>query len=150
MDSAFEPALPPVVETTAFAAEAVEVSAPVRPAAPIDLRSWVAAVWLAGAVAAGVWLIVSHAAFLRWCRLRRTTASAEWLDDLAKDVLTDAVMCWPLLKPGGVIAFDDYEWEGHRHPHDRPQAGIDAFESVFRPQLALLRTGWRRMWKKCQ
>lgn len=69
---------------------------------------------------------------------------------LAKDVLTDAVMCWPLLKPSGVIAFDDYEWEGHRPPHDRPQAGIDAFESVFKPQLALLRTGWRRMWKKCQ
>jgi len=68
---------------------------------------------------------------------------------LAKDVLTDAVMCRPLLKPGGVIAFDDYEWEGHRPPHDRPQAGIDAFESVFKPQLALLRTGWRRMWKKC-
>jgi hypothetical protein len=34
-------------------------------------------------------------------------------------------------------------------PHDRPQAGIDAFESVFKPQLALLRTGWQRMWKKC-
>lgn len=83
MDSALEPVLPPVVETTRFAAEAVEASAPVRTAAPIDLRSWVAAVWLAGAVAAGVWLIVRHAAFLRWCRLRRTTASAEWHDDLA-------------------------------------------------------------------
>ena len=83
MDPALEPALPPVVETTGFAAEAVRVSAPVRPAAPIDLRSWVTSVWLAGAVAAGVWLILRHAAFLRWCRLRRTTASAEWHHDLA-------------------------------------------------------------------
>lgn len=66
----------------------------------------------------------------------------------AKDVLTDATMCWNLLKPGGVIAFDDYEWEHGRPPLERPKAGIDAFECVFKPQLVLLRGGRRRIWRK--
>jgi predicted O-methyltransferase YrrM len=28
----------------------------------------------------------------------------------AKDVLTDAVLCWRILRPNGIIIFDDYEW----------------------------------------
>lgn len=67
---------------------------------------------------------------------------------IAKDVLTDATMCWNLLKPGGVIAFDDYEWNCGGDPLGRPKAGIDAFERVFRPHLQLLRGGWRRLWSK--
>jgi predicted O-methyltransferase YrrM len=65
-----------------------------------------------------------------------------------KDVLTDAVMSWNLLKTGGIIAFDDYEWNCGTDPLHRPKAGIDAFSSVFGPHLSLLRDGWRRIWQK--
>jgi predicted O-methyltransferase YrrM len=67
---------------------------------------------------------------------------------LGRDVLTDAVMSWNLLKPGGIIAFDDYEWQFAANPLDRPKAGIDAFSSVFEPYLCLLSGGWRRIWQK--
>lgn len=69
---------------------------------------------------------------------------------LAKDVLTDAVMCWNLLKYGGVIAFDDYEWGGGADQWGRPKAGIDAFASVFGPELRLVSGGYRRIWQKVQ
>ncbi len=67
---------------------------------------------------------------------------------LAKDVLTDAVMAWNLLKFGGVVAFDDYEWKGGKTPLDRPKPGIDAFASVFHPNLRLVKSGYRRIWQK--
>jgi len=67
---------------------------------------------------------------------------------LAHDVLTDAVISWNLLKYGGVIAFDDYEWNGGNSPLDRPKLGIDAFASVFHPQLRLVKSGYRRIWQK--
>jgi len=31
---------------------------------------------------------------------------------VAKDVLTDACMAWPMLTVGGVMCFDDYGWGG--------------------------------------
>lgn len=67
---------------------------------------------------------------------------------LARDVLTDAVMSWNLLKYGGVIAFDDYEWQGGEGQLNRPRLGIDAFESVFAPELKLIKGGYRRIWQK--
>jgi predicted O-methyltransferase YrrM len=66
----------------------------------------------------------------------------------AKDVLTDAVMCWNLLKYGGVMAFDDYEWGGGADQWGRPKAGIDAFSSVFGPELKLVSGGYGRIWQK--
>lgn len=67
---------------------------------------------------------------------------------LAPDVLSDAVLAWNLLKPGGILAFDDYEWKCGGTPLHCPQAGIDAFASVYGPNLHLLRDGWRRIWQK--
>ena len=55
---------------------------------------------------------------------------------VAKDVLVDAVMAWDLLKPGGMIIFDDYGLR--RSPRDSqsdaliPEPAIDAFLKVFR------------------
>ena len=66
----------------------------------------------------------------------------------ARDVLTDAVMSWNLLKYGGVLAFDDYEWDGGSGPLGRPRPGIDAFASVFQPELRLVKGGYRRIWQK--
>ena len=40
--------------------------------------------------------------------------------------LTDACMAWGLLRQGGVILFDDYEY-----PHEQTKRGIDSFLSGF-------------------
>lgn len=66
---------------------------------------------------------------------------------MAENVLTDAVMSWPLLKVGGVIAFDDYEW-GDGRTLKAPKQAIDAFGHLFAPRLGLLRGGGRKIWRK--
>ena len=40
-------------------------------------------------------------------------------------------MCFPLLKEGGLLIFDDYEWKGFPHPLRNPRMGIDAFLAVY-------------------
>src|SRR3989339_675257 len=39
---------------------------------------------------------------------------------LAADVLTDAVLTFPLLKKGGILVFDDYHWDMDPDPLRRP------------------------------
>jgi predicted O-methyltransferase YrrM len=62
---------------------------------------------------------------------------------MAPDVLSDMVLSWPLLKKGGVMFMDDYEWPGtdqiQRH---RPKMAIDAFMEVYREQLKALHKGY--------
>lgn len=54
----------------------------------------------------------------------------------AADVLSDAVLSWPLLKSGGVMCFDDYLWGAGLMPEwDRPQIAIEAFIRCYAPQL---------------
>lgn len=46
----------------------------------------------------------------------------------AADVLTDAVLSWKLLKPGGLLIFDDYLWPINQdRPLMNPKMAIDAF-----------------------
>ena len=49
-------------------------------------------------------------------------------DHTTVGVLLDAELSWPLLKSGGIMAFDDYTW-GHDSgdPRLAPQVGIDLF-----------------------
>lgn len=57
----------------------------------------------------------------------------------AKDVLTDAVLVWDLLKSGGVMIFDDYAWTGQGHEHcteqDKPRLALDAFVEIYQPEI---------------
>ena len=55
-------------------------------------------------------------------------------DHTTVGVLLDAEHSWPLLKSGGIMAFDDYTW-GHDSgdPRLAPQVGIDLF--LHRHQL---------------
>jgi len=46
---------------------------------------------------------------------------------IAKDVLEDGVLAWPLLKTRGLLTFDDYEWRDEPDPLMCPKIGIDAF-----------------------
>ena len=60
----------------------------------------------------------------------------------APDVLLDAVLGFELLKPGGVMAFDDYLW-GEPLPYGTdplrcPKISIDAFTNIYSRKLKVL------------
>jgi predicted O-methyltransferase YrrM len=61
----------------------------------------------------------------------------------AADVHVDALLSWALLKPGGIIIFDDYAWKPEKPPEARPQMGIDAFLNDFRFQVEILHKGYQ-------
>jgi len=59
----------------------------------------------------------------------------------APSVIEDSVLVWPLLKPGGVLIWDDYLWEGNKPapagvPEEvmRPKLAIDSFLRIFAGQ----------------
>lgn len=65
----------------------------------------------------------------------------------AADVLLDAVLAWGLLKPGGTMILDDYEW-GQDLPVDaRPGLGIDALLSVL-TGCKVVHAGWQVVLQK--
>lgn len=70
--------------------------------------------------------------------------------DSARVVMCDAVLAWSLLKPGGILAFENYAWERAGHPDRCPKAGIDAFAEGHKSALVMLREGQCRIWQKTQ
>jgi predicted O-methyltransferase YrrM len=48
-------------------------------------------------------------------------------DHTTVGVLMDAELSWPLLKAGGIMAFDDYTWGQDLPPDLAPALGIDLF-----------------------
>jgi predicted O-methyltransferase YrrM len=69
---------------------------------------------------------------------------------LAKNVLRDTILCWPLLKPGGVMIFDDYAFGGGPDlPIDlRPRMALDAFLTAYRNELTILHREYQVIVKK--
>lgn len=45
----------------------------------------------------------------------------------ADAVMADAVMSFALLRPGGIMLFDDYLWDHQANTLDRPKTAVDAF-----------------------
>jgi predicted O-methyltransferase YrrM len=50
---------------------------------------------------------------------------------MAADVYSDATLTWPMMQPGGIVIFDDYEWDMMPNERERPKLGIDAFLATF-------------------
>ncbi len=67
---------------------------------------------------------------------------------VAVNVLFDAVSAWSLLKAGGVLIFDDYLWEMHKPPSQRPQQAIDLFLESFEGRYELLSKGYQVLLRK--
>lgn len=68
---------------------------------------------------------------------------------VAKDVLTDACMAWPLLKPKGMMVFDDYLWTPNaRDILHRPKAAIDAFTNIFAEEVEIVHVGYQLVVRK--
>ena len=56
----------------------------------------------------------------------------------AKDVMSDTVLSWEILKEGGIIIFDDYQWDKLKEEYSRPKLAIDSFISIYKPELKVL------------
>lgn len=68
---------------------------------------------------------------------------------LAIDVLTDAVLAWPLLKENGILIFDDYGWGAHTNDEkQKPKLGIDAFLQAYIGHYQIIEMGWQVFIKK--
>jgi hypothetical protein len=58
-------------------------------------------------------------------------------------VLADAVLAWPLLKPGGLVCFDDYGWWLDPAPERSPKLAVDAFLAVMRGRCEVLKKDYQ-------
>lgn len=68
----------------------------------------------------------------------------------ASDVLTDAVMSFQLLRPGGIMVFDDYLWHtekaGQQDLLNMPKPAVDAFTSIFQRKIRILELPIRQVY----
>ena len=62
---------------------------------------------------------------------------------IARDVLTDACVAWPMLNIGGVMCFDDYEWGEPIPETHKPKLAIDAFINIFQEDLEVIHKGYQ-------
>jgi SAM-dependent methyltransferase len=63
------------------------------------------------------------------------------------DVLADAILSWDLLKPGGVLIFDDYQWRHGKGlpPELKPGPAIDAFITMYRDFIQVIHRCYQLM-----
>ena len=64
------------------------------------------------------------------------------------NVLMDAVLSWLLVKPGGIIIFDDYAWNPEAPYQERPKMAIDIFLQVLETQIEVLFKAYQVIIKK--
>jgi predicted O-methyltransferase YrrM len=67
---------------------------------------------------------------------------------IARHVLTDACMAWPLLKQGGLMVFDDYLWGENRDILHRPRLAVDMFVNLFAEELDIVHMGYQFVVRK--
>ena len=70
---------------------------------------------------------------------------------VTSDVLEDAILSWRLLRPGGVIIFDDYLWVGTDRwtpDPDAPKRAIDTFYQFFGERFEVLHNANQVIMKK--
>ena len=65
----------------------------------------------------------------------------------SQNVLEDAVLSFPLLKPNGILIFDDYT-HNKQHDIDCPRPGIDAFMNTYANEIEVLHTKWQVIIKR--
>lgn len=67
---------------------------------------------------------------------------------MAKDVMTDALLVWPMVKKNGIVIFDDYLWQPYNKPHMEPKLAIDAFMKMMFDESIVLDVGYQVMIRK--
>ena len=61
----------------------------------------------------------------------------------ARDVLLDALLCWRLLRPGGLLLFDDYLWNLQDPVLERPQLAVDLLLEARLEGMQVLHRGYQ-------
>jgi predicted O-methyltransferase YrrM len=59
------------------------------------------------------------------------------------DVMVDCILTWQLLRPGGIVVFDDYLHEMEKPPATRPKDAIDTFLSWHAAEIEELSRGYQ-------
>ncbi len=70
-------------------------------------------------------------------------------DHIGASVLKDIMLSWDLIKEGGLLIMDDYQWARGDLPADtRPEFAIDAFLALFWNQLDIVHSGYQMIVQK--
>jgi predicted O-methyltransferase YrrM len=69
-------------------------------------------------------------------------------DHTAFGVLNDAVRCYSLLRVGGILAFDDYQWQSGKGRLFDPAPAIDAIADLYSNRLEKLEGGLQVWFRK--
>lgn len=64
-------------------------------------------------------------------------------DHSPSQALFDAVNGFTLVKPGGLVCFDDYPWTDRNDPSIATRVGIDAFLTAYAGRFELLHKEWQ-------
>lgn len=84
----------------------------------------------------------SHSALMKLCMLAKNLESFDVIyvdaSHEARDVILDGCLAWKLLRPKGMMIFDDYIWDKIEQEYFRPKMAIDAFLEIMQPELALV------------
>jgi tetratricopeptide (TPR) repeat protein len=67
---------------------------------------------------------------------------------LAESVLQDAILSWRVVKVGGLIIFDDYEWYDPESLLMITKMGVDIFLEMFKNRVEILHQGYQLIVKK--
>jgi predicted O-methyltransferase YrrM len=59
------------------------------------------------------------------------------------DVLSDAMLAWPMVRDRGIVIFDDYEWSFYPDALATPKPAVDAFLSVHAGRFRELHRGYQ-------
>lgn len=59
-------------------------------------------------------------------------------DHTAYGVIKDAVNSFEVLKPGGIIAFDDYQWSAGLGANKEPKMAIDSFLNIYADKINVI------------
>ena len=66
----------------------------------------------------------------------------------ATSALQDAILSWRVVKVGGLMIFDDYEFTYPDNPEQNTKIGIDVFLEMFSSQLEVVHKGYQLIVKK--
>lgn len=68
----------------------------------------------------------------------------------SKEVLEDAVLCYQLLKEGGIVIFDDYPWvcPGDSSPQMSPKIAINSFMYCYAKHIDVLEISYQVVVRK--
>lgn len=66
----------------------------------------------------------------------------------AKFVIQDAIYCWPMLRPGGFLLFDDYGFKFPGQEIQNTAQAIDFFVNTFSDEIEVLHQGWQVLVRK--